>query len=337
VSTASSKTMIGLFVLGAAALMVAALAAFGSGMFFTKQYQCIMFFDSSVTGLDLGSPVLFRGVPIGAVKDIRIEANPEKLKFSIPVVVEITGGKLKLGGNFKKNGKEETLLSATNKSPEELIKTLSDHGLRAQLVTQSFVTGQLAIALDLRPDTPIKLHGGENLPEIPTIPSEFEEFTQTLKTLPLKELVSRLIGAVGGIENLVNSPQSAQIPGKIDAALTNANQLMGDMRSRMDTLAKNLNQAVQSYSDLAGNLDQRTEKLTGNARKSLEMLDATLAEGKAALAKFQKVVNPESASVTELNKAMAEIAQAAKSIRALADYLERHPEALIQGKGSNRR
>jgi paraquat-inducible protein B len=328
--------MIGLFVLGAAALMVAALAAFGSGMLFTKQYQCIMFFDSSVTGLDLGSPVLFRGVPIGAVKDIRIEANPEKLKFSIPVVVEITGGKLKLGGNAK-NSKEQTLMSATNKSPEELIKTLAEHGLRAQLVTQSFVTGQLAIALDLRPDTPIKLHGDENLPEIPTIPSEFEEFTQTLKTLPLKELVSRLIGAVSGIENLVNSPQSAQIPGKIDTTLTNANQLMVDMRTRIDTLAKNLDQAVQSYSDLAGNLDQRTEKLSGNARKSLEMLDSTLAEGKSALAKFQKVVNPESASVTELNKAMAEIAQAAKSIRALADYLERHPEALIQGKGSNRR
>lgn len=336
-STASSKTMIGLFVLGAVALMVIALAAFGSGMFFTKQYQCIMFFEGSVSGLDLGSPVLFRGVPIGSVKDIRIEADPSRMRFSIPVLVELTGGgKLKLGGNGK-NGKEDTLLGATNKSPEELIKTLAEHGLRAQLVTQSFVTGQLAIALDLRPDTPIRLHGDGSIPEVPTIPSEFEEFAQTVKALPLKELVSRLIGAVGGIENLVNSPQAAQIPGKLDTALTSANQLMGDMRTRVDSLAKNLDQAVKSYTDLAGNLDQRTEKLSGNARKTLESLDASLAEGKSALAKFQKVVNPESVSVTELNKAMAEIAQAAKSIRALADYLERHPEALIQGKGSYRR
>jgi paraquat-inducible protein B len=49
------------------------------------------------------------------------------------------------------------------------------------------------------------------------------------------------------------------------------------------------------------------------------------------------VVNPESPSIADLNKALAEVAQAAKSIRALFDYLERHPESLIQGKGSSRK
>lgn len=335
-STKSNKTMIGLFVLGAAFLAVAAMAAFGSGMFFTKKLTAIMFFDGSVSGLEVGSPVIFRGVPLGSVKDVRIEADPTGLKFAIPVVVEIVGGKV----NLQKAGagKEgETLLDARKQSPKELVQALIDKGLRAQLVTQSFVTGQLAVSLDMRPDTPVRLHGdGDNL-EIPTIPSEFEKLTQTLKSLPLEELVAHLLSAVNGVERLVNSPETARIPNKIDTALTSGTLLVDDLRTRVDGLTKNLEQAVRSYNELAVNLDQRTDKLTASTRKTLDSLDGAVADGKSALSKFQKVVSPDAATVVELNRALAEIAQAAKAIRGLADYLERHPEALIQGKGGNRR
>lgn len=332
-SQTSNKTLIGLFVLGAAALLVIALAVFSSGMFFTKQFECVLYFDSSVSGLEVGSPVLFRGVPVGSVKEISIRTDPNSLKFSIPVLVELTGGKVSVGSMGKlKEG--ETLLGVKKMDPEELIKALIEKGLRAQLVTQSFVTGQLAISLDLLPDKPLRLRGDGSTPEIPTIPSQFEEVTQTLKSLPLKELVSRLSNAVAGIDALVNSPQAAQIPARLDSTLEAATNLLNDTRGKISTLSKNLDVAVQRYSDLAGNLDQRSDKLSASARKSLEALDQSLAEGRQALGKFQKVVNPDSPSVVQLNKALAEIAQAAKSIHALADYLERHPEALIQGKGA---
>ncbi|WP_243358560.1 MlaD family protein [Fundidesulfovibrio terrae] len=334
-SAKSNKTMIGLFVLGAALLAVAAMAAFGSGMFFTKKMTAIMFFDGSVSGLEVGSPVIFRGVPLGSVKDVRIEADPTGLKFAIPVVVEIVGGKV----NLQKAGaaEGETLLEARKQSPKALVQALIDKGLRAQLVTQSFVTGQLAVSLDMRPDTPVRLHGDGDDLEIPTIPSEFEKLTQTLKSLPLEELVAHLLSAVNGVERLVNSPETAKIPAKIDTALTSGTQLVDDLRGRVDGLAKNLEQAVRSYNELAVNLDQRTDKLTASTRKTLDSLDGAVADGKSALTKFQKVVSPDAATVVELNRALAEIAQAAKAIRGLADYLERHPEALIQGKGGNRR
>jgi len=335
VKNASGKTMIGLFAIGAVVLLVGALAVFGSGQFFSKKYQIIMYFDGSVSGLAVGSPVLFRGVPIGEVKEFRVLVDPSQLTFTIPVLVEISPEKID-HVDIGQKSEEGSLLRIRKETPKEFMDTLVARGLRAQLVTQSFVTGQLAIALDLRPDMPARLRGDGAYPEIPTIPSEFEMFAQTVKSLPLKELVSHLIGAVTGIESLVNSPQTAEIPANLNSALVNVDQIMGDLKPKLAGLTQKLNQAVQSYADLAGNLDQRSDKLSVEARKTMESLSSTLGEGKVTLEKFQKVVSPESASVMQINKTLEEIAQAARSLKALTDYLERHPEALIQGKGTGR-
>ena len=335
-SATANKTMIGVFVLGAIALAVGAIIALGSGLLFTKTYSCIMFFENSVSGLEVGAPVVFRGVPIGSVKEISIEADASHLHFYIPVVVEILGGKIKLALPETGN-KPKTLAEAHQENPDNLLTQLIDKGLRAQLVTQSFVAGQLAVSLDLMPDTPVRLVGGSNLPEISTVPSVFEKLTQTIKQLPLEELVKQLIDAVGGIKNLVNSPELTAMPGKLDSALNTGTQLLQDMRSRVGPLAERLDEAANSFTDLAKHLDRRTEGLTTTAGKTLETLDTTLKEGKAAIAKFQKVVNSDSPTITDLNRALAEIAGAAKALRELADYLERHPEALIQGKGGPRR
>lgn len=332
-SAKANKTLIGVFVLGALALALGAIVALGSGMFFSQRYKCIMFFPNSVGGLEVGAPVVFRGVPIGAVKEISIEADPSNLKFYIPVVVELLGGKIKLE-RTKKNGQgTETLVEARKEAPGNLLTQLIDKGLRAQLVTQSFVTGQLAVSLDLMPDTTVRLVGGTDLPEIPTVPSTFEKLTETIKKLPLQELIDRLIGAVTGIENLVNSPEIKSLPGKIDATLNSGNELLREIRDKVGPMAHNLDLAIQNYSELARNLDSRTDGLTASAKTALGSLDGTLKDSRAAINNFQKIVNSNSPTVTDLNRALAEITNAARAIREFANFLERHPEALIQGKG----
>jgi paraquat-inducible protein B len=335
-SVFSNKTMIGVFVLGAVALAVGAIVALGSGLMFTKKYSCIMFFENSVSGLEVGAPVVFRGVPIGSVKEISIEADASRLHFYIPVVVEILGGKIKLALTDGAK-KAQNLADAQKDNPDNLLTQLIDKGLRAQLVTQSFVTGQLAVSLDLMPDTPVRLVGGSSLPEIPTVPSTFEKLTQTIKQLPLEELVKELIGAVSGLKKLVNSPELTAMPGKLDTALNTGTDLLRDIRSKVGPMADRFDEAAQSFTELAKHLDRRTEGLSTTAGKTLETLDTTLKEGKTAIVKFQKVLNSDSPTVTDLNRALAEMAGAAKSIRELADYLARHPEALIQGKGGPRR
>lgn len=335
-SVSTNKTAIGAFVLIALALALAAIIALGSGLFFTKKYACIMYFDNSVSGLEVGAPVVFCGVPIGVVKEIKLEADLAHSHFYIPVVVEIIGGKIKL---VKSNeaGKTEPVPDGGSGSPGVMLTQLVDKGLRAQLITQSFVTGQLAVSLDLMPDTPVRLVGKSSLPEIPTVPSAFDKLTQTIKHLPLEELVNRLIGAVSGIEKLVNSPELVCMPQKIDTVLTNGSELLKEVRDKVNPLATRMDEAAQSFTELTKHLDRRTEGLSSSAGKALETLDATLKDGKTAIAKFQKVVNSDSPTITDLNRSLSEMAQAARAIRELADYLERHPEALIQGKGGPRR
>ncbi|WP_027189575.1 MlaD family protein [Fundidesulfovibrio putealis] len=335
-STKVNKGMIGAFVLGALALAVAGVIALGSGMFFTKKFKFIMFFDNSVSGLTIGAPVVFRGVPIGLVTEIGVIADPHNLHFYIPVTIELQSGLLNMSSG-KGSQTKETLMDARKEGMEEVLKDLVEKGLRAQLVTQSFVTGQLAVSLDLMPNTQARLVGASKLPEIPTVPSMFDELSQTLKHLPLEELVNRLIGAVTGIEKFINSPQMAQVPANLDAALIEFRTLTQDIRTRVDPLSKSVDGTLKSYKDLADNLDQRSSGLTGSVNNTLKVLDAALKDGRQTLTKMDKVVSPDSPTVTDLNKALSEIAAAARSIRTLADYLERHPEALIQGKGTNRR
>ncbi|MGE4539178.1 MAG: MlaD family protein [Desulfovibrio sp.] len=336
-SAKANKPLLGLFVLGALALGLGAIVALGSGTFFTPKLRCIMFFPNSVSGLEVGSPVLFRGVPLGAVKEIRILADPEHLSFSIPVVVEILGGRVELSGPGQDKTSAETLLTVRKLSPEALIRLLVQKGLRAQLVTQSFVTGQLAVALDIMPDTPERLVGTSDLVEIPTVPSMFEKLTKTLERLPLQELVDRLIGAVTGIEELINSPQVKRLPAKLDTTLNTATAMLEAVKSQVNPLARTLEQTLDAYSGLARNLDRSADGLATSATSAMGSFDATLKDARGALGNFRKIVNAGSPTVTDLNRALSEIASAARSIRELADFLERHPEALIQGKGSPRK
>ena len=82
-----SKTVIGGFVISAIVLLVIGIVIFGGGKFFTKTFKYVMFFDSSVKGLNVGAPVVFRGVEIGSVHSVVIRADAEKLKVDIHEII----------------------------------------------------------------------------------------------------------------------------------------------------------------------------------------------------------------------------------------------------------
>ena len=192
-----------------------------------------MFFEGSVKGLQIGAPVVFRGVQIGHVTNIVLEINAKDLTAFIPVYTEIYPQKIvPIGGD---HGYDPQYLQA-------LIKK----GLRAQLQLQSFVTGQLMVNVDFYPDTPIRLVGLEKkYPEIPTIPSGLEQLTKKLEELPLKEIADRLNETLAGINKLVNSRD-------LQASIGSLNQLL----KNTDALVKNLNTQVGPLaSDIKGTTD----------------------------------------------------------------------------------
>jgi len=144
-STKVSPTLIGAFVVGALALLIVAVIAFGSGQLFRKTQEFILYFDGSVNGLRIGGPVKIKGVEIGSVKDIKLETELGSQIHKIPVIIEIDLKKVIRRGVSREEAMDPNTI-------REFIK----QGLRGQLQTESLVTGVLYVGLDWFPETPIR-------------------------------------------------------------------------------------------------------------------------------------------------------------------------------------
>lgn len=366
-SNKANKSLIGGFVVGAVVLAVAGIVVFGSGKFFTKRYPYVMYFDGSVGGLNVGSPVVFRGVQVGAVRSIKIRGDAKDLSLQIPVVVEFEPDRIEMADT----GRE------IKRDPYRNLNRLVERGLRAQLEPRNFVTGQLQIALDFYPDKEARLVGGDTpYPEIPTIPSAFAKISKTVEDLPLREIAKKLSGSLAGIEKVVNSPEIGQTLRDIRLAAGAARKLLEHLDTSIEPLMADIGETVKDAQKLVRNVEGQIEPLASNsksailaAQRAFEQGEKTLSLGggapgklatsargaldsikKAAdaarptiielektLANVEALTDKDSASRYEMNNALKELSAAARSIRVWAEYLERHPEALIRGKGGSRR
>lgn len=297
-SKQANKTVIGGFVVGAVALVVAGVLIFGSGQFLTEKQVYVMFFKNSVKGLNPGAPVLFQGVKIGSVTNIVLRVDPTDLVFTVPVFIEVEQNRVKTVGTVEREP-----------GPKKVLEQLVERGLRAQLQIQSPVTGQLMVQLDFHPDTPVELVGGdtEHL-EIPTIPSELEALIDKIKKIPLDKISNKVLSAVEGIDKLVDSPEVLD-------------------------LIRSLNQAAKESHKLMQNIDRRVGPVASDFQEACEATRAALDQAEKTLSTVQNVVAENSDLSYYLNQTLEELSGAARSIRVLADYLERHPDALLRGKG----
>jgi paraquat-inducible protein B len=250
------------------------------------------------------------------VVNITIIADLKQAKAQIPVVVEI------LMGRFN--------VVQGESNPQKNLPRLIDRGLRAVLVTQSFITGQLAIEIGLYPNTEVVLRkklGGEyeEYPEVPTIPSTAQRLMQALEKLDLKKIEEKITSSMDGISNLVNNPNLAPSILSLKETLQSTHKLITRVDGKVDPLTKNVNKTVKDYRRLADNLNARVTELTANLDRTLSGLDKTMTG-------IRGVASPDAPLVANLQSSLHEISAMSRSIRELADYLEQHPESLIRGK-----
>jgi paraquat-inducible protein B len=285
---------IGSFVIGAAAIVVAAVFFFGRGKFFENTGTYIAFFSGSVKGLSIGAPVSFRGAPVGKVRDVSIVYKPDKDELIIPVLLELDADSVR-GLNTLK---EKT----GNGEGPELVQRLIEKGLKAQLALDSIVTGQLFVQLDFMPNVPMRRMSGddEDYQEIPTAPSPLEKLQETLQQLPISELVNKTVGALE----------------KLDAILSS-----DDLNNAFD----NLNGALIELKTLASNFDGRSEGVLNEVKVVIDRISETLQVVQSKLRDGAPLTGKASA-------ALDEISNSARSLRRLADSIEEHPEVLLRGK-----
>ena len=324
-SKPANKALIGGFVVGAVALVIAGVLIFGSGKFLQETAKSVMYFDGSVKGLSVGSPVVFRGVKIGTVTDILLQYNPADMSVKIPVIIELELDRIENVGEMPRK-----------RDPWKTARQLIERGLRAQLQTQSLVTGQLMIELDFHPDKPIKLVGGHTeYPEIPTIPSPLKELSKKIEKVPIEEIFEKLLAAVGGIEEIVNSPEVKGIISSLNQAAEDASKLVKNLNAQVTPLVSSIEKALGDTRKLVRNVNSQVQPVASSIEKSLEEVRAALEQGRKTLVQAEDVIGEDSPLMYELDNTLKEVGAAARSIRLLADYLKRHPEALLKGKGSS--
>lgn len=283
---------VGGFVVGALLLAAIAVIVFGSGRFFQERSLNVAFFSGSLQGLRVGAPVEFRGVAIGTVKDIYVQMNPDTLDFLIPVIMEIDLEHIR------------GLREAKEKREGSRLEELFDIGLRAQLNPQSLVTGQQAVQLIMRPDTPINLVETD-LPygQIPTIPSKFAKMEQSVGSV-----LQDISQVLNDLKDLFDRNKS-----RMDKVVGNITDTTEDVKAAMSDLRK----AAADVSDVTGEIAQRKEEIGRAIDTTNEMLLSYKSLADRANAIVAKNEEGLSQGISDLQKVEQDISRLAETANAL--------------------
>jgi len=331
-SKKSNPAIIGAFVVGAVVLLAVGVGLFGGSELFKKRVNYVAYFEEQTKGLRVGSNVILNGVRVGYVSEIALLIDEERYETLTRVTLEIL---------------PDTYIPVRDGAPiagdlrdvishEELIQQA---GLRAQLEIESFVTGQLLVRLDLRPDTEIRMAGiKSDYPEIPTIRSDIQELLTRMQrwlanirdNVDVDALAEGLTNALNGIAALTNSPD-------LHDSLAGLNEFMND--EDVQELGSTLKQALQDVGAAASeanalfrSADDDIDTVVAELRPVLAGLGETLKSAEATLDAARLQLRGDSEQVYQLQSTLREVEGAAAALREFFDYLERNPEALLKGK-----
>lgn len=318
-SKSANPAVVGTFVIGAILLCVAILIVFGGGRLFEETCSFVLYFEDSLSGLDVGAPVEFKGVKVGVVSDIRLVYDMQHGKLTLPVTIKVEPKRVTHIGEKK------------NLNITEGIAVLVNRGLRAQLEPQSFLTGKLKIILDDFPNTPVEWRcpTAEPYPEIPTVASPLTRVQKKLEELPLTEIALETQRSLHGLAELLDSGEARQAVVELKDALVDLRRLINHLDTRIEPLAMNVDSNLTAFGDTltllrrqTTDLNNRFNPLISNVTAVAENLNTIIGEG--------------SPYRQETLRLIEDWRQTARSLRALADYLEQHPESIWQGKGKER-
>ncbi|MBS1210658.1 MAG: mce related family protein [Proteobacteria bacterium] len=323
-SQRSNPTLIGAFVFGAMLLIVAGIFLFTGNNFLVKKPRYVLYFEGSVYGLQVGAPVVFRGVQIGSVQRIDLRYDSGRRQLVIPVTVE---------------GLPKKLLDVNGQSAEEEAPDpteLISRGLRAQLATQSLLTGQLYIELDFHPDKPLVYRSpNKRLPEIPTIASPVQEIANKLQQIDVEGLINDVAAIASTARSFVRSPELAGSLKTLDATLNNLKSVSAKLDQRIEPLALNLDKTLSTVSRNMDGVGVAANKLAGVADQAsapLLSLKQAADELRTTTATLNELAGEGAPALYNASQTLKELKEAARALQELSDTLDRQPNSLLFGK-----
>ena len=257
----------------------------------------VLYFNESLRGLSVGAPVTVLGLPGGEVTDVGIDINRATMNIRGRVEIVFFPERIVARLSRKEAAVGETLERSIRERHAFVQAMVEKRGMRAQLRSGNLLTGQLYVAFDAFPNTPkAKVDWSRDPTELPVVPST------------VSDIEAKLTGIVAKLDKL---PLEA-IGDDLRKALVSLDQTLKDASKAVNRIDTDVTPGLKTtLDDLQGTI--------GVVDRVLKNTDATL-------------VGKDAPAQQELRDALQEITRAARSLRVLADYLERHPESLIRGK-----
>ncbi len=322
-SQRANPTRIGLFMVGALALAVLAVAMLASNAWLERRTVFIAFFPESVNGLENGAPVKFQGVPVGSVTDILIEINQQDKTFQVPVKFDIDLPRL-----------TTHLGTYVNLADTVVLRQQIENGLRAQLQMESIVTGLLYVELAYRSDSASArlASTSSDLPEIPTTPSLMAALGGGAGSI-----LSEVLGILNRVSDMLSDVNTAEIN---RAVVQSANAIEELVRSpeikavlrEMPGVTKQLNETMAEVERLATRaeaaIDPMQTQITGASTEAI----ATLQALRKTLDETHGLLSADAGPGYALQGALTSLREAADALRILITSLEQNPDMLLRGK-----
>jgi paraquat-inducible protein B len=343
---------LGLFAIGGLLLLMAAIVAvFGSGLL-ARTEPAVMYFNGSVHGLQVGSPVVFRGVRLGRVVALGVVHDANTGVFSVPVRAEIDRSLIQ----------DPMGQPAAGHSGLSLAQLVA-RGLRAQLANQSLLTGQMFIDLDLPQDgsAPAAMptstvvaavpRTADGVVQIPTRASSLQGLMAQLQGLDLRGMVAEISTAAASARQLAGSPQLLKTVDELAAAARGLQTLGQSLERRVGPLADAAQATLGDTRRTVGAATVAVDKVGVAAERvggAAGRVDGLLAADSPLLTQVQRAADELARSAVALRQATAEdgpaaqnlertlqdVSRASRAVRDLADMLERQPEALLRGRSN---
>ncbi|MBN8928345.1 MAG: hypothetical protein BGO51_24085 [Rhodospirillales bacterium 69-11] len=270
---------------------------------YSKHINVVTFFQGSVRGLSVGSPVELFGIRIGSVTGISLHLDPIAQKLGVAVHLEVQPERFKVDN------------ADQDRDPSEVLPILLRAGLRTQLKSTSLLTGQLAVALDFFPDAPpatLQMQGDtfvlpSEAGDIDSITRSVSDIAGKLNRLPLDKIGDSLLQTLQSADALVASPE-------LKSSLQSVAQAADSLRSVMHNLDEGLGPTLKKLPALTNSLQQATDR----AGKALGSMN----DGYGTNSEFYRGIQRLLGQMTDMTRA----------IRFLVEFLDEHPEALVRGR-----
>ncbi len=275
---------------------------------YAKRIVFVLYFNESVRGLSVGAPVEFRGIRVGKVTEIGMEYDTQNTTFRIPVLIQIEPERMD-ALRTSHEGEE------ADAAAYDLMEALVQRGLRAQLQTSSYLTGQRFVELDMHPEMPLKRDNMPGkFPEMPTMSGSIGEITEsislllkTLQSMPLNGIAEELHGTLKGANRTVNGPE-----------LLEAIHSLKGATAQLDRLLTTLNQQPVPLGERVNGVAEAAQKALTQADKSLLGLEG--------------MFNPNAPLHYNMLEMTQELSATARAVRSFIEMMEAKPESLLFGK-----